>query len=141
MARLALQLPILNAQAAEVPTALLPILAAESERQHVAFDRATVATVERTGITVGATAVRQHLGYRRIGVRVAVIDSGVTSWHDDLGEAGIPSAQRVERFVDFVNGRTTPYDDYGHGTHVAGIIAGNGYDSGGARSGMAPART
>ncbi len=30
------------------------------------------------------------------------------------------------------------YDDYGHGTHVAGIIAGTGYDSNGKHKGIAP---
>jgi subtilisin family serine protease len=40
--------------------------------------------------------------------------------------------------VDFVNGQTMPYDDHGHGSHVAGIILGNGYDSRGRQSGMAP---
>ena len=66
----------------------------------------------------------------------AIIDSGVTAWHDDLAGG---SGQRVDRFVDFVNGGGTAYDDYGHGTHVAGIIAGNGFDSDGARAGIAPA--
>jgi serine protease AprX len=91
--------------------------------------------MERTGATIGATFVRQHLGYDGSGIGVAIVDSGVTSWHDDLGGFG---GQRVVEFVDFVNGRTSSYDDYGHGTHVAGIVAGNGFDSNGARSGIAP---
>ena len=69
---------------------------------------------------------------------VAVIDSGITGWHDDLMRSGIPGSQRVDHFVDLINGQQAPYDDYGHGTHVAGIISGNGYDSGGAQTGIAP---
>ncbi|HYM26410.1 MAG TPA: S8 family peptidase, partial [Vicinamibacterales bacterium] len=76
------------------------------------------------------------------GVTVAVIDSGITSWHDDLtnnSSTQYPYGnQRVAAFVDFVNGQTQPYDDDGHGTHVAGIIAGNGYDSNGQKAGVAP---
>mgnify|MGYP003694002603 CR=1 FL=1 len=44
----------------------------------------------------------------------------------------------MSKFVDFVNGRRAAYDDNGHGSHVAGIIAGNGYDSSGQKAGIAP---
>ncbi|MHB8587013.1 MAG: S8 family peptidase [Thermoplasmatota archaeon] len=54
------------------------------------------------------------------GVRVAIIDTGIDPTHPDL-------AGSVVAWHDFVNGQTTPYDDNGHGTHVAGILAGRGH--------------
>jgi len=114
-------LPIIGAYAALLPNAALNGLANSAAVIHLALDRPVAGTLERTGATIGATSVRQELGYDGSGVGVAVIDSGITAYHDDL--AGLGSAQRVDRFVDFVNGRDTAYDDYGHGTHVAGIIA------------------
>jgi serine protease AprX len=129
-------LPIINAFLADVPNAALLVLANNPLIVHIAYDRVVAGSMERTGATIGATAVRHERGYDGSGIGVAVIDSGVTAWHDDLTGGGSP--QRVDRFVDFVNGRQAAYDDYGHGTHVAGIIAGNGLDSNGARSGVAP---
>jgi len=129
-------LPIINAYVADVPNPALLVLANNPLITHVALDRVIAGSMERTGPTIGATAVRQELGVDGTGVGVAVIDSGVTAWHDDLSDGG--RTQRVDRFVDFVKGHQSPYDDYGHGTHVAGIIAGNGFDSNGARAGVAP---
>ncbi len=128
-------LPLIGARVAELPNAAILALASHPLVAQVSQDRPIVGAMERTGATVGATVVRRDLGYDGTGVGVAVIDSGAAAAHDDLtGQGG----SQVDRFVDFVNGREDAYDDYGHGTHVAGIIAGNGYDSGGARSGIAP---
>ena len=133
-------LPILTARAARVPNTAVLTLAESPLVNRIALDRLTLGFVrpERTGATVGADVVRQQLGYDGAGIGVAVIDSGVTAWHNDLADPNAPSTQRVDRFVDFVADQTQPYDDYGHGTHVAGIIAGNGADSNGARTGIAP---
>ena len=136
-ATLGRRLPNIGSHVAVVPNALLRRLAASPFVDRVSLDRDVVGTMERTSATIGATIVRQEFGYDGSGVGVAIIDSGVTAWHDDLADAA--GAMRVDRFVDFVGGGATAYDDYGHGTHVAGIIAGNGFDSGGARAGIAPA--
>jgi serine protease AprX len=50
----------------------------------------------------------------------AVIDSGIDSTHPTL------DGGKVIGFADLVNGRTEPYDDLGHGTWVAGVVAGAG---------------
>jgi serine protease AprX len=127
------RLSLITGLAATVPNTLLAGLAANPAVEHIAYDRAIGRTMERTGATVRATAVRQTLGLDGSGIGVALIDSGVASWHDDLSQP-----QRVVQFVDFVDGSMTPIDPYGHGTHVAGIVAGSGFDSNGARMGIAP---
>jgi serine protease AprX len=129
-------LPGINGQVVTLPNAALARLAEHPAIERISLDRVAVGANERTGATVGATLVRQELGLDGAGIGIAVIDSGIT-YHDDLADASGP--QRVDRFVDFVDGQSVPYDDYGHGTHVAGIIAGNGYDSDGKRTGIAPA--
>jgi subtilisin family serine protease len=122
-------------QVAYVPNTSLADLAALPGVQSVSLDRRVHGTLERTGATVGSAWVREHLGFDGTGIGVAIVDSGVANWHDDLG------SRRVVRFADFVNFQPAAYDDYGHGTHVAGIIAGNGFDSGGRRRGIAPGAT
>ena len=133
------QLPILDARVAVVPNAALAPLSNSPIVQRIAADRVMLGFNDRTAATVGATAVRQDSGYDGAGIGVAVIDSGITPWHDDLADPNVPGSQRVDQFVDYVNGQQGSYDDFGHGTHVAGIIAGNGFDSSGLRTGIAPA--
>lgn len=120
---------------ASVPDSALMALARLPGVEGVSLDRRVQGTMERTAATVGATWVREALGLDGTGIGIAVIDSGIANWHDDLGSG------RVARFVDFVNFEPAPYDDYGHGTHVAGILTGNGHDSGGLRRGIAPGAT
>jgi subtilisin len=64
-----------------------------------------------------------------VGVRVAVIDTGIDYTHPDL-------ALNHAGGHDFVNGDADPFDDHGHGTHVAGIVAAR--DDGAGVVGAAP---
>jgi serine protease AprX len=136
------RLDLINGQVLELTNGQLKQLAAEPTVFRVHDNRATFNHNYRTAVTVGAKTVQDAMKYTGAGVGVAVIDSGITTWHDDLTNKSATiypyGNQRVRKFVDFVNGRTLPYDDNGHGSHVAGIILGNGYDSKGEKSGMAP---
>jgi serine protease AprX len=57
--------------------------------------------------------------------------------HDDL-QSGDMKSSRVVYSESFVPGDSSTNDAYGHGTHVAGILAGNGHDSAGRFFGIAP---
>lgn len=81
-----------------------------------------------------AGGIKAHdLGFTGKDVTVAVIDTGIFP-HPDLTYP----ENRIAAWNDMINGRSAPYDDNGHGTHVAGIIAGNGTASRGKYVGMAP---
>ncbi len=67
------------------------------------------------------------------GVGVAILDTGVSP----LDDFTYPR-NRIVAFKDFVNDKQGPYDDNAHGTHVAGISAGNGCLSNGKYQGIAP---
>ena len=77
---------------------------------------------------INATKVWEF-GIDGSGINVSVIDTGINSSHPDI-------AGRVINWVDFVGGKSLPYDDNGHGTHVAGTVGGNGI--GGITTGVAP---
>ena len=66
------------------------------------------------------------------GIGVAIIDTGVAPHLDFcLGR------NRLKKSLDFVNEKTFPYDDNGHGTFVCGVMAGSGAESAGKYSGIA----
>lgn len=73
------------------------------------------------------TADSRYLG---TGICAAILDTGI-ALHPDLKD-------RVAGFRDFTGSSIKCRDDSGHGTHVAGILAGNGISSGGTYAGMAP---
>jgi len=135
-------LDLINGVLLELPNNLLKKLSSKGEVFRVHLDRPIESNIYRTSVTVGARTVQQLLGYTGKGIGIAVIDSGITTWHDDLTNKTSTlfpyGNQRVRKFVDFVGGHALPYDDNGHGSHVAGIIAGNGYDSYGEKTGIAP---
>ncbi len=78
-------------------------------------------------------------GYNGTGITVAVLDSGVQGDHLDLADrlAGFQDLVNEEHDMDPSDG-VDAYDDNGHGTACAWLIAGSGEGMDGAFTGMAP---
>ena len=114
------KLDIINGAVLDLPNSVIRRLESRPEIFRVHHDREIQGHNYRSSVTTGARKARQLFGYDGAGVGIAVIDSGITSWHDDLSGASNSQSfpygdQRVTKFVDFVGGQTQPYDDNGHG--------------------------
>lgn len=81
-----------------------------------------------------------ELGYRGQGVLIALIDTGVRFDHADLaGRFWDGGSEYPNHGYDFANNNNNPYDEQGHGTHVAGTLCGTG--ASGSQTGIAPEAT
>jgi serine protease AprX len=130
------QLPLIHSVAIAVPTRNLERLAALPFVSHLSKD---VAVRKYDEFTVGSSeagaAWQSPYNLSGNGVTVAVVDSGVHSLLDlnvpGLLGTGLLSSNRIAASVNFVPGTSSADDTCGHGTHVSGIIAGNGQSSSG----------
>lgn len=111
-------------QFSPVPTAALEALAKQ---------QGFSPTLARGGQQVHRETLNNALGNGR-GATIGIVDSGIDAKHEDFLDA--EGRSRVKAYMDFTGEGEA--DTIGHGTHVAGIAAGNGRASGGELKGMAP---
>jgi subtilisin family serine protease len=113
-----------NGVAVDVPADAVAQIRLLPYVKRVASDRTMRALADGPNTSlIRADKVWSTLGSRGKGVTVAIIDTGVDYMHPALG-GGFGAGFKVAGGWDFVNNDADPLDDNGHGTHVAGIVAG-----------------
>ncbi len=124
-----------NAVAASLPRRALAALAANAQVARLSSDVVVKKNDLFTVESSGAGAVAQYYPLLNgKGVGVAVIDTGIQKDAKDFGKTLTDGATRVVKSIAFGQSKSDDTaDKAGHGTHVAGIIAGNGKMSSGDR--------
>ncbi len=132
--RLKFSLSHINGAAYRIPVRVLAWLENHPDVAYVSPDRPNKVAWDSGSSTsdddipaVMDDVARQQYGLDGTGVGVAIIDSGVFG-HDDLKKSS-GTGSRIVYSESFIPGDASTNDAYGHGTHVAGILAGNGHDS------------
>jgi serine protease AprX len=97
--------------------------------EQIEFDGVMKKAMDGAKRSFGVDSVRDQFGfdgnrdtpfaYTTNDVVIAIIDTGINANHPDL-------KNKVLFFKDFVNNKSAPYDDEGHGTFVSGVLAGTG---------------
>ncbi len=140
-------LPLINGLAATVPASDVPKLATSGGVRAITLDR--LVTVQGRGSSGSPNSVYNEAieadrawgeGVTGSGVTVAVLDTGIANVADLAGRI-LPVKDDLTgaiRPCENLSGESGCGDSYGHGTFIAGLIAGNGAASGGAYKGVAP---
>jgi len=121
------QLPIVNGLVASLDHNGIVSLSNQSNVVYISKDRPLTPFFDNAAPAVNASAAWQS-NYTGAGIGVALIDSGVNT-HPDLFTTGLFPTSRVVYNQSFVPGDSSAADAYGHGTHIAGLIAGDGISS------------
>ena len=131
---------LVNGFSARIHAEDIAALASDPDIESISLDAPVSASTDLTGFLGQLTTtgvLKDTLGLTNwssgAGVTVAIIDSGLAPLSDFQG--------RIVGFHDFTNGRNgaavAPYDDFGHGTHVAGLIGSSGTSSKNVYAGVA----
>jgi serine protease AprX len=120
-------LSLVHAQLVTIKGSSLSSLASHSSVAYISPNRPLRGSLEHV-----VTAVNGDLayasGWNGTGIGIAVIDSGVSRSVYDLNTDD-NSSSRVVYNQSFVPGDSSTDDAFGHGTHIAAILGGNGYGS------------
>lgn len=122
-------LPNLNKVAGEGVSVFLDQKIGIPEGEMVEVENTFKPLMDNANVTLGVDTLHEK-GITGKDTTICVIDTGIAQ-HPDVKD-------RIIGFKDMVNGKTEPYDDQGHGTHCAGIVAGDGTSSEGKFKGVAP---
>src|SRR5215213_6184206 len=132
----------LDTRVVEVPASMIDELAADPDVSYLSPDR-QVQSSGHVSVTTGADAVRAASvpgvtsALDGSGVGIAVLDSGIYTGH--MSFKGKDGLTRVAVNVDFTGAKRMDLaDTFGHGTHVAGLAAGNSALYLGGYTGIAP---
>jgi serine protease AprX len=123
-------LPLVNGLVASLDGNGIINLSNQPDVLYISKDRPVSLLMDSAAPAVNAP-VAWKSSYTGSGVGVAVIDSGVNK-HKDLDGTGWFASSRVAYNQSFLSTGSTA-DQYGHGTHIAGLIARNGASSTGSQ--------
>ncbi|MBN2105525.1 S8 family serine peptidase [bacterium] len=113
-----------NGLALTVPQCMIRPLRDLSSVKKVYVDQEVHSSLDDSVPLIGADSVWKAPGYTGKDILVGIIDTGIDYTHPALG-GGFGSGYKVMGGYDIYNHDADPMDDNGHGTHVAGIVAGN----------------